>query len=296
MKLSFIQHYHNGDLFTCKGFLDHIRHELPLADLEIFHFNHPKVLGDMYIAYRGHPTNFEPQTRFNLVNASHLYINTWAFCYGEYWKDGLNLDTLMGTWGHIFETINDKLGTDIKLKNKEFYIPSINFSHFDVSSIDKFLSEHIGKKVLICNGKAMSGQSFKSDMADVINALADSHPTTSFICTQKIDPKKSNIFFTDDIIVSDSVHMSNAPDWYKSGRCDLNEISYLSESCNLVVGKNSGPFIFCLTQTTLLDSKKTFISFNKRELDTFPLGADIKANYIYSNEYDNAYKIINENL
>ena len=266
-----------------------------MDDLEIFHFNHPKVLDDVLIRYAGYPKDFDPQTRF-IINDGHMIINTWAYCYTELWKGGLNLDTLMGVWGNIFENINVNLGTNIQLKEKEFYIPSINFAHFDVTSIDKFVTAHPGRKVLICNGKAMSGQSFKSDMADIISSLADAHPEISFICTQKIALNRPNIVFTDDIITGNSVHMKNSPEWNESGRCDLNEISYLSESCELIVGKNSGPFIFCLTQANLLDRKPTFISFNKRELDTFPLGVTIKANYIYSNDYNNAYKIINENL
>lgn len=303
MKITFFQHHHNGDLFTAKGFLIQVQKELPHVDLEIMHYNHPKVMGDLQITYAGHPSNLNQFERFKKENNS-LYINMWAGCYDEnpnpnnppyFWKGGINLDTLTGMWGYIFDNINAQFGSNLKIQPKATYIPTINFNKFNLDSINMFLENNSNKKILICNGKAMSGQSFKSDMGEVINILAAEYPSFSFICTQKISSSNSNIFFTDDII-NGAEEMKDAPSWNTSGRCDLNEISYLSEFCDVIIGKNSGPFIFCLTQNNLLKHKKIFISFNKREPDTFVKNINLRSKYFYSNDYDNVLTIIKENL
>ena len=111
------------------------------------------------------------------------------------------------------------------------------------------------RKILLCNNVPQSNQSFASDMREHILPFAEMYPDTHFICTNKFDTDgASNILFTEDIIgpVTDG---------------DLQEISYLSTYCDVIVGKNSGPYVFCETYDNYMDDTKTFVSFNTKHPD-----------------------------
>jgi hypothetical protein len=69
----------------------------------------------------------------------------------------------------------------------------------------------------------------------------------------------SNIHFTDDIF-SD----------VQNG--DINEIAYLSTKAFLIMGKNSGPFMFTHIQENILDPNKIFMSMSHRSSDSYAWG------------------------
>jgi hypothetical protein len=148
--------------------------------------------------------------------------------------------------------------------DKEEYLPSIDFSKFDVSSIDEYIKNTPDfKKVLLCNGPPQSGQSFADDMKQFLEPLAEEHTNIHFICTNKFETTIQNILFTDDIIIDNEEAETRAP-WENRQRnnCDLQEISYLSEKVDAIVGKNSGPFVFCETKNNYMNPEKKFLSFN----------------------------------
>ena len=170
--------------------------------------------------------------------------------------------------------------------DKESYLPEIDFTKFDVSSIDAYLKASTNKKILICNGPPKSGQSFADNMQDFINLAAEDYPNIDFICTTKFDTKLDNVLFTDNIIVDNEVGDNRAP-WEdrEVNNCDLQEISYLSEHCDAIVGKNSGPFVFCETYNNYMNPDKKFLSYNvswgigKPPTETMSNGLDIKCKY-----------------
>ena len=69
-------------------------------------------------------------------------------------------------------------------------------------------------------------------------------------------------------------------------RCDLNEISYLSTHCDLIVGKNSGPFIYCLTQQNINNPAKRFISFNNVLVDNLLYNLPTRCTYTQHTNFD----------
>jgi hypothetical protein len=85
-----------------------------------------------------------------------------------------------------------------------------------------------------------------------------------------------NVVFTNDII--------------KSNECDLNEISYLSTFCDIIVGRNSGPFCFASTKNNLKDPNKTFYAFGNKETDCFVYEVDVECKFIF--EYFNTLEDI----
>jgi hypothetical protein len=120
-------------------------------------------------------------------------------------------------------------------------------------------------------------------MKEHIIPFAEMYPDTHFICTNKFaNDGFDNIKFTDDII---------GP--VDGG--DLQEISYLSRYCSVIIGKNSGPYVFCETYDNYMDEEISFVSFNTKHPDyetiqeTMSNGLDIKCSY-------NAVPILNNSL
>jgi hypothetical protein len=287
-KIVFFNHYHRGDLLTHKEFIRQLQNELPDFTFEYMHFNHPKLTRDLNIPVTGAPENLDAKTPF-YQDEGVLYINTWIGCFWDIFCEhgGINMNSLWHQWDKILDTINGHFNTEISLRaDKESYLPKIDFTKFDVSSIDEFLKTHTNKKILICNGPPKSGQSFSDNMQDFINLAAEESPNIDFICTTKFDTTLNNVLFTDDIIVDNEVEDKRAP-WEdrEVNNCDLQEISYLSEHCDAIVGKNSGPFVFCETYNNYMNPNKKFLSYNvswgigKPPTETMSNGLDIKCKY-----------------
>jgi hypothetical protein len=49
----------------------------------------------------------------------------------------------------------------------------------------------------------------------------------------------------------------------KENGSDLNEISYLSTKCNVIIGRASGPFTFAINRQNIEDPNKILLSFSK---------------------------------
>jgi hypothetical protein len=160
--------------------------------------------------------------------------------------------------------------------------PVIDYSKFPACqniSIDK-----IKKNVLFSNGPVHSGQcDYTGNLSEIIEFVADSYPAIDFYATHKYNSSKKNVIFTSDII--------------KSERPDLNEISYISTFCNLIIGRNSGPFCFTTTKDNVLTEGKKFFSFGKRELDSFYVGIEDAKCRFHFHPYkrpETLYQIIND--
>lgn len=306
--INFFNFFHNGDMFVSKEFIRQIVLELPEFNFGYYHLNHPKTTIDLKIPHLGSPC-FKQNIKF-IEDSNVLNINTWIGAYHpihtneppHFWNGGINYICLYNTWKFIFEKINSYFNVNLKIKDSpNDYIPTIDYDLFDVSDAKKFLKKRKNtKKILFSNGIAMSGQSFGEDMSHIINDFGLKYPQHDFICTKKFQTDLKNIFFTDDIFVSITETSDIKTLWNdrKTQNCDLNEISYLSKFCDMIVGKNSGPFIFCMTKENFLDPSKTIISFNRDMEDSLGYGIDIECQYIFSNtfKYQSIANIIQESL
>jgi hypothetical protein len=302
-KIVFFNHFHKGDLHTHKEFIRHVQSELSDFTFEYMHNNVAKLTAELDIPLIGAPNDLNNKDPF-YADDDVLYINTWVGCNWDVFckHGGINMHTLYEQWEGIVETINETFGTDIKLrKEKESYLPKIDSKLLTTDKIEDYLltADEGVRKVLICNNTPMSNQSFKSNMKEHILPFAEMYPDTHFICTNKFDTEgNSNIKFTDDIVgpVQDG---------------DLQEISYLSRNCDVIIGKNSGPFVFCETYDNYMDDTKKFISFNTKHPDyedvqeTMSNGLKLKCSYkaipILSNDlteqdHENIMAALNEAL
>jgi len=269
-KVCFFNHYHNGDLFHSKSFIKEIIENVD-STFSYAHSNHPIVLSDLNLDYSQIP-NISPYSKFVSVEDT-LYVNTWIGCYFDVNKPYHGECTLRFSYqmfGEIYDYFNNIFGSKLRLSPVKNYFPFVDYSKFDCQKIDEFVKDNTQKKILFSNGPCLSGQShYNGDMSEIIERCASNNRDKLFIATFKFDTNLDNIKFTSDII--------------QSNECDLNEISYLSKYCNLIIGKNSGPFCFSTTGENVMDSNKTFYAFGERPTDCFYYDMDIECQFIFEN-------------
>jgi len=221
-----------------------------------------------------------------LVDQTNVLINTWIGSSERKYlfNGGCCLNGNYQKYTNMYELLN------IKIENPFFYVPEINFNLYNTKSIDTFIAENLHiKKILVCNGNVLSGQSINFDMNIIIDRLAKKYTNCLFLLTDNSNKIiLENIKYTSDIIQS-------------TGN-DLNEISYLSTHCDIIVGRGSGPYCCCFTKTNLLNANKKLIGFTKLYEDAHWI--DMKehnllgAEQIWSNNFafDSMYDIIEQEI
>lgn len=271
--ICFFCHFHNGDIYHVREFLIDVSSQLKTKYF-IAHGNSHMLTHDIDIEHIDLST-------LSLLSGKHyhkfidteqcLYVNTWIGAYfspdNEYNME-CSLRGFHRMFSHIYKVIGETFKIDLNLGNVENYYPSINYKKFDCDSIDEFMSKNTNDKILISNGPALSCQTtYNTDMSEIIEPLSKEYPDNIFILTKKFNTTSSNIKFTDDII--------------NSKTCDLNEISYISKFCKLIVGRNSGPFCFAVTKENINDESKKFLAFGDKPTDCFPYMLDVKSEFVF---------------
>jgi hypothetical protein len=238
------------------------------------HNNDPRTLADTinnfnFINMPYHLGNLPQEINYFDANDT-LFINTW---YGTNQRTYLNQYS-----GCTFDALYFKFDDIVKgalsvslqdINNDPFsFFPNIDFSHFEISNVDKFMASQKSKKVFISNGKVQSYQSSNFPYSPIINSLAEAFSDILFIISNKEGSiiNKNNIVYSSDII-------------NKSNGCDLNENSRVSEYCDVVIGRHSGAFTYSITQNNMMRNNAKFIctfkeacDLVKESTDTFWLG------------------------
>ena len=170
------------------------------------------------------------------------------------------------------------------------YIPSIRYESYDIENVKKFFSERKRNvRVFISNQETKSYQSTNFDFSPIIVDLANHFPDAEFFITNKNEytsgvPVNKNVFFNEEIIATTGG--------------DLNENSYLSLYCNIIVGRASGPYEFCKVKENLFSPDKVFICFSNNRSEAFWYMGNIEAKMVWSNVYDrdNIFSIISHEI
>lgn len=266
--ICFFTNGHNGDIVHSKGFIEYITKQLDIPCL-YYHHNNYRISQDLSTIF----TQISPPDYYSkfIETKEIFFINTWLWPYllDNSFKD-VNIETNYYIYSGICDIINEKFNKNIKLKDIESYYPYIDFNKVEKKNIEKFVNTNLNKKILFCNGPCLSGQSaYNQDLSDLIKTLSQKYPNITFIATQKFQTNFNNIIFTDDII--------------QINGCDLNEIGYLSTFCDLIIGRNSGPFCFSTIKENYNDEKKIFFAFGHNKMDCFHGNVKIKAKFIFNN-------------
>jgi len=302
--ISFFNHFHNGDLFASKGYIKDIILQLSeYFDFQYIHMNHSKVLEDLKIKYVYMDEKLrnqlnQNQTIFNQSD-SDFFINTWIgpHLFSECSKPNQNTRGLGCNWrmyhdffSEIYSFFNEQffeknkiLKDKLILKPIEYYFPEIDYSYYELDNVSKFLInlDHNKTKILISNGKALSGQTDGIDSFNVVyEMLAKNFPQKYFFFTYRFESQLKNIFFTDDIIKSSKIGNAHLNQDNKS-ICDLNEIAYLSTLCEFIIGANSGPFIFTHTKQNIMNANKKILAYGNNEYDCLTSWLNVPSKIIH---------------
>lgn len=263
--ICFFNHWHNGDVFAAKGYMQDIQRQFGFIQYTHLHTNHAKVMQDLPMIH-GHCDLLDEQIHDHLkfgYDDEEMFINTWVGAWG--WDGGViprgeehvNYDSLHRMFRHLYNYLNDYNGMKLIISDNPLdYVAETFWTSYDVEPADLYFEKTKADRFhLICNGKVRSTQSNLGDMKSVVEQLAAKYPQDVFVCTAKFDTDMTNINFTDDIFGLEN---------------DINEIAYLSTGCSTIVGKNSGPYMFCHVRENIFDKRKSFVSLSHRVSDCYP--------------------------
>lgn len=271
-KIIFFNQFHNGDCFVGKQYVAEIMRQLPDVEFAYAHNNHPDIIKDLGIEHLG-LNNIPPMDRMTRVGESPdketLFINTWVGCWqGTMFNFGehINFVRLHNIWREYFKYLNLEF-----VEDPNYYLPRIDHAKFDVTAAEAWIAEHGTKPlILFCNGTANSGQSRVGDLTQCISHLADALPEVNFLVTNRLNITRPNIYYTDDI--------------FADQESDLNQIAYLAGGCDLIVGKNSGPFSYCQNHDNLMNNTLTFVNLSILATDCPSGGGLYKARCVHTAE------------
>jgi hypothetical protein len=197
-------------------------------------------------------------------NNNNIYINTWVGQQGWMTKSGMNRnrdDRYCSLYSHyeLYQDIFSTLG--LPIEPIEYYLPEIDFNFIEKDNINNFFSKNkFDLSVLIVNNDPDTIR-IQMNMEGIVDMLSNKYPNILFILTKKANVIRQNVAYTNDII---------------GLACDLNEISYLSKFCDIIVGRPSGPYTFSIIKDNFVKEKCLItISSNKYDQFYFESNADI---------------------
>lgn len=246
-KIVFFNSFHNGDLHVSREMVNKIvqkvRGQDPNISFVYSHRNSSNLLADIpNLGFDPQALNRKPNDHANLFTIGDTtYINTW---YGQqdyrYMNDyGMTLDCIYAALDDSCKKLWQFSLSDISTDIPSFF-PTIDYTKFDIEKSKEWLAAHPEKKVFIANGEALSGQAINFNLTSIIVQLAQKHTDKTFILTNKEHSPAlpSNIVYSSDIIKK--AHLS-----------DLNENSFISSFCDVIIGRSSGASTFAMTQENL---------------------------------------------
>lgn len=269
-KVIFYNHWGAGDIFESREFVKEAMKKLPAEFYQYSHNKYPEILRDIpELGWFPMNLALEQHTGVKKVD-NHWLINTWIGQDGKYVMPGVGC--VIEKNYEMFNDLFNRLGISSLDKDIYDYIPEVNWSVFNTQQITKFIDGH-PNPILICTGMVNSCQALNFEFNPILDILCKKYPNRDFITTTPMGLTHPNLFNTNEVTRTFSP--------------DLNEIGYLSKFCKLIVGRNSGPFVFCQHKDNWSDSNKTFLSFTIMEsASTFILSNNLPARKVWSGNTD----------
>lgn len=263
----FFNHFHNGDVHVSRTFIQNIINQICSSNYIYTHNNSYRLLFDIKnLKYKKIDFEINKDISFE-INNNNLFINTWIGQNNfKYIQNGCNFIGNYSMYKDMFENLNILIDSNV-----EKYLPSINYNCFNIDYIDLVLNNDNREKVLISNCKTESCQCPNFDFDPIIEYFSDKYKNILFLITDETCINKKNVLYTKDIICNNCN--------------DLNENSYISTKCKVIIGRSSGSYTFSLVKENLLDKNKKFIVFCTNS-GTGCWYCYEKCETIYSNRFD----------
>ncbi len=254
-KVVFFNYYHNGDIHLSRGLLRQVMQKVHQINPDVqFYYSHrntPDLLADINITFDPFGLSIIRNDHAGIVGVGDtVYINTWygqqQFRYMNAY--GISFDTLYlafneackQIWGFSLEEISQDPGV---------FFPWIDYSKYQINNVNAWLSSNSSKKIFISNGDTLSGQAHNFDLTSLALDVARNHTDKTFILSNKTGATvPSNVLWSSDIIG-------------RSG-CDLNENGFITEHCDVIIGRSSGTFTFAQTQNNYLKRQCKILNFS----------------------------------
>lgn len=217
-----------------------------------------------------------PYSELNSVQSQNdiPVVNTWIGQENMIYLRSVNYGCSYENHFFLAKKLANSLGIEVE-KDMDKYIPHINYDSLpnidNIKSKVKDLKNKFQKFILISNGDVQSGQAINFDFTFVVNSLANENPNILFLVTKDIGLSLPNVMNTSSIT-------EVIP--------DLLQISYISNFCDIIIGRASGPFCFSHTKENLLNKNKIFVSFCKNKNEGI-FYQNQKSKYIWHNNYAN---------
>ena len=320
-KIVFFNGHQNGDIANTRGVVSYITKQLG-DSFEYFFVHHRRpdaiLFGEnipVYNQYENYGKLF-PFPLLGDIKSSHemrhhyvvddmIFLNMWIGC-SPYYKSnrapkghGITRRSLLEQTIECINYLKEVADIDISHPSNELdVIPRRLSDPRNKSLVDELLEKikpKYRKLVLIPNGEVESGQVPQFNFGDQIQSLIENNQDVGFIFTAKnFNTQNSNIYFVDDYFPIPN----------------LTEIDYLSNSCDVLITRASGPGCVISTAENYLDTSKTFISFtvnpcigfealcSQEEIDAKNWGNQYTAKMIWSDDFspENLCKVIRESI
>jgi hypothetical protein len=282
----FYNTFHNGDIHHSRNFVKDIMKKISSNNYYYLHNNNSEILKD--IPDLKYDKSFISFDNWNLITKypihfnnmithinNDLYINTWVGQSNFITSNNLNRNRnnrYCSLYSHyeLYEDIFNKL--NIKIEDIEYYIPEIDYNYIQKKEIDDFVSNK--NKIVFVSNNIPQTVRIELDINNVVYRLSNEFNNVTFVLTNILNDKiiKDNVYYVSDIIKL---------------KFDLNEISYLSKFCDILVGKPSGPYCFSFIKENLKDKNKNFLTISNNIYDMFYF--ESKSNMIFIENHTEEY-------
>jgi hypothetical protein len=265
MKLAFYNHYGNGDLFESREFVLDWMRLAGVTRADYAHRTLPGLFADLP-QLNSVPVIPEMDMRRGITRPGpdELWVNTWIGRDSQY--------VVNPGIGCVVEQLY-RMHNDLLLeaylsplpRSITEYIPSIDYARLKVGYLRMWIDQQRGKRlVLLCNGPTGSGQAANFYFGPMFATTDRSYggldhvipvrENVRYIFTQ-LEPQRHELLERGDVFFTDDLTGREPDGW------DLNEISYLSRSCDVIVGRCSGAQMFAQVLPNWMDSRKTLLCF-----------------------------------
>ncbi len=279
--IHFYNHYGNGDLFISTEFVKAMRDIIPAQNYYYAHAKNKRFFSDIpWLQWEPIIDNHKMRSYYEVID-NDLFINTWLGVTSKYVTPA-NSCTIENSFKMYSQMLRD-LGLE-KFKGGIInYVPQPDYKFYQEVGVDQFILEYGKDFIILDTVNVQSNQAINFDFTNIVDMLGKELPNYNFVTTTRFDTPLKNIIYSGDI--------TRTTDGF-----DLYEISYLSRFTKLIIGRSSGPAVFCMTRENTIDVNKIFLSFTNREEAAHILETPAGSRVYWSNANKDAdvYKIISE--
>ena len=272
--LRFFNWYGNGDLFNSREFIKELMKKIPASKYWYHHPKYPRMFEDISELEYAKITKDCSNAKGFIKKENDLYINTWIGRENRYVLEGIGCTVRKNL--EMYNNILSSAGLSVRLeKSPEEYLPRVDFSKLELENVDTWVRENQEKRiVLLCTNRAQSCQSSNFDMLPTLDRIFTEFKDIVFVVTDDC-PEYPNVFRSKDI--------TKTVDGF-----DLNEISYLSLFADTIIGRPTGPFVFCQNMDNCMNKDKKVLGFSFHQNSvTFAHDVPIKMSVFWSGATSN---------